>query len=423
MKSAPLLLIALCITACRQEKHRQPEDTKAHAVPRSVIRPTVTPSPPPQLLKTPRITIFSTGQGMVHGLIQSVDQAEAILGDIRNLRPSAARDRAMASVIGSLAKVDPVQARRQLEAWDDALISYWLEAAKDVVIAIATSDPEAAAAFIEEAIPRSEQANLWGSMLVNLTVTDCLPFFDRIPESTGKIRIAADMIAAWLPDDPEACAAWLDGFTAGRTSEEIDGLSDPLRVAIQANTGHEPWLAAYQAAESSESRRFLANAVWRNADPSQRAALVPALQETLSDLPEREVTAAIAADPAAYAAAIPAEKVAALSSVEVVRILQPWGNEHPEQAIAWAMEHLRPEAAGVLGRLYQLEPQAAVALIPNLPRGKDLDMALAEVCDMMAWDGEADAAESLLPLITDSRQRAVTKERIESRLKNQNFNQ
>lgn len=417
MKSAPLLLIALCCTVCRQEKHRQQEDDRPPAVSRSVIRPTVTPSAPPPLLKTPRITIFPTGQGMVHTLIQSADQAEAILNDIRNLPPSARRDHAMASVIGSLAKVDPVQARRQLEAWDDALISHWLDAAKDVVTAIATSDPETAGGFIEEAVPHSAQVNLWGSMLANLAVSDRLPFFARIPESSEKIRIAADMIALWLPENPEACAVWLDEFTAGRTPEEIDFLSDPLRVAIAPNIGPEPWLAAYHAAESPESRRFLANAAWRRADPSQRAALVPELQETLPDLPEREVTAAIAADPAAYAAAIPAEKVAALSSAEIIGILRPWGDKHPEKAIAWAMEHRRPEAAEMLGPLYQLEPMAAAALIPSLPRGKELDRALAEVCSMMAWDGKADAAESLLPLITDARQQEVTKEGIESRKK------
>jgi hypothetical protein len=415
MRYRAVILLAAVLVACRPEQSRQAEDSKPPAVPRSVNRQAVTPSPPPPLLKTPRITIFPTGQGMVYAAIQSAEQAESVLTDIRSLPASAGRDRAMASVIGSLAKVDPVQARRQLEAWDDALISHWLEAAGAVVTAIAKSDPEAAAGFIEESVPPASQVDLWGSMLVSLPVADRLAFFERIPDSTEKIRIAADLVAVWLPEDPVACAAWIDGFAAGRDPDEIDYLSQPLRVAIEPKSGPEPWLAAYHAAESPEARRFLANTVWRKADPTQRAALIPELQETLPDLPEREITEAITADPAAYAAAMPAEKVSSLSPAEIVRILRPWAEDHPEKAIAWAMEHQRPEAAEVLGPLYQLEPRAAAALAPKLPRGKELDKALATLCSMMAWDGEADMARSMLPLITNPAQRKVTAEEIEKR--------
>jgi hypothetical protein len=254
-------------------------------------------------------------------------------------------------------------------------------------------------------------------MLVNLPVADRLPMFDRIPDSTEKIRIAADMVAVWLPEDLVACAAWLDGFTAGRNPEEIDFLSQPLRVAMAPKTGPEPWLAAYHAAESPEVRRFLADAVWRKADPTQRAALIPEFQETLPDLPEREITDAISADPAAYAAAMPADKVASLSAAEFGRILRPWAEKQPEKAIAWAMEHQRPEAAEALSPLYQLEPRAAAALAPRLPRGKELDKALATVCTDMAWDGEADMARSLVPLITNPAQRKGTAEEVEKRLR------
>ena len=417
MRFPTVILLAMVLVGCRPEKHRQADDAKPPRVPRSVTRETVTPSPPPPLLKTPRITIFPTGQGMVHAVIQSAEQAEAILTDIRELPASAGRDRAIASVIGKLAKIDPAQARRQLEVWDDALISHWLEAAQAVVTEIAKSDPEAAAAFIEETIPTSSQVNLWGSMLVNLPVADRIAFFDRIPDSTEKIRIAADMVAVWLPEDPQACAAWLDGFAAGRNPEEIDFLSQPLRVAIEPKTGPEPWLAAYHAAESPEVRRLIANRVWRKADPTQRAALIPELQETLPDLPEREITDAISADPAAYAAAMPADKVSSLSAAEFVRILRPWAEKQPEKAIAWAMEHRRPEAAEALSPLYQLEPKAAAALAPKLPRGKELDKALATVCTMMAWDGEADMARSLVPLITNPAQRNVTRDEVEKRAK------
>jgi hypothetical protein len=254
-------------------------------------------------------------------------------------------------------------------------------------------------------------------MLVELQVGDRLGFFDRIPDSTEKIRIAADMIAVWLPEDPAACAAWLDGFAAGRSTEEVDYLGQPLRVANTPESGPEPWLAAYHAAESPEVRRFLAESAWRKADPSQRAALIPELEDILPDLAEREVADAIAADPAAYAAALPADKVASLSSAEIVRILRPWAEKQPERAIAWAMEHRRPEAAQVLSPLYQLEPKAAAAFAPKLPRGKELDRALATVCTMMAWDGEAEMARSLVPLITNPAQRKGTAEEVEKRVR------
>jgi hypothetical protein len=116
MKRLFPLLLAISLASCR----KRPEPLRGEtAVPIRKSLPIVSApvndrqSPPP-LLKTPRVTLGISF--LTHRTIQTAAEADAILADLRTLPPSKVRDGAIASIIGSLAEVDPTAARERLEA-------------------------------------------------------------------------------------------------------------------------------------------------------------------------------------------------------------------------------------------------------------------------------------------------------------------
>ncbi|MEO5712471.1 MAG: hypothetical protein ABIT37_03205, partial [Luteolibacter sp.] len=222
-----LLLLIFAVIACREEKKQQNTNTVPARQSRSVSqlpRPPVSRGLPPHLLVTPRVTISFSGKAVGYSVIQNSAQAEAVLADIRTLPLSAGRDRAISSVLRDLAKVDPDQARILLENWNDGLICLYLESAYAVAAGLAASDPEVGAKFIEESVPRAAQADVWNRFLAGLPPTTRLPFFERIPESSSKLRMGAALVLVWLREDPGACAAWLDDFAAGKSPDELRDL-------------------------------------------------------------------------------------------------------------------------------------------------------------------------------------------------------
>ena len=415
MKYLSAILLVISLIGCRQQQKKSQHSGSAPA--RTKVERTASPSStsstlPPDLLKTPRITVSANG-AIGHPILGSPEQADAILTDIRTLPPSAIRDRALSGVLGSLAEIDPELARTRLEDWKGGLISEWLDAAKSVAKHLAKKDPEAAASFIEESVPPASRADVWGSFLVDLPPVSRLPFFDRIPEGFEKFHIAADMIASWLPEDPQACAQWIDGFTAGWDPEEVNYLRNPLRVAIPPETGVAPWLAAFRSAQGKEPRRFLAEEAWSRADAPGRAELMAELQDSMPDLEDREWESILISNAGGYANALSSEQITALSPADVRKLISYWSGKHPDAAIHWAMEHERSEAAGALVRLYLLEPQSAFAIAPKLPPGKDRDDAVSHLCQLVAHHGSVEAAKALLPLISDPQRRELARRNAE----------
>lgn len=415
IRALVILLVFSCV-ACRQEKKSNAlESPPARTrVVRAASPSKVSPSLPPPLLKTPRVIVSFTGSVMVHETINDIFQAEAVLADIRSLPPSAGRDNAIGQVISNFAKTDPVQARQLLERWTDGLISKWIETANKVALSLGKSDPEAAADFIEQSVPRSGQVGVWRWLLSELPPTARLPFLDRIPEGTEKLRVAANLLLVWLPEDPVACAAWLDDFAAGRTPEELRKLNNPNWYAAAPNKEAQPRLAAFRAAKTPKVRSLLANAAWKYARPDERASLIPELRNAIPDLEQREWESVIDTNPAGYATALTVEQIATISTKDMQKLIGRWAEKQPQAALDWAMEHQRPEAAAALSRLYYLEPKSAIAAAPKLPPGEDRDQAVSDLSHAMAHDGDVDAANALLPLITNPDFREIVRKGIES---------
>jgi hypothetical protein len=290
-----LLILGLCLAACRSESENNHSSDQSipdrPARPQQSQRPTTSHAEP--LLKTERITLSSSGLAMVHSTIRSADQAEAVLKDLRSIPPSAARDSGIANVIRDLAKIDPQQARLLLEAWNDALIEKWLDAARNVSGALAQSDPKSAASFIEESVPRTAQSQIWAQFLSELPPADRVAYFDRIPEGSGKLAIAGDLVHAWLKEDPLTCARWLDKFGAGRSEDELEILYDAIRNSSTPSADTSQRLTALNTATDPEVRRLLANQLWDKAERSERAEAAQALTFLYSQ--EAENALAIAA--------------------------------------------------------------------------------------------------------------------------------
>ncbi|MES2440435.1 MAG: hypothetical protein V4584_15305 [Verrucomicrobiota bacterium] len=405
MKRTFVLLLVVSVVACREEKKREsPGDVPAKSS-RTVVespRSAAALGLPPHLLVTPRVTVSSSGMAVGFGAILNSAQAEAVLADIRTLPASTGRDRAIGSIIVSLASVDPGQARTLLEKWNDGLISRWLEAAEAVAKNLAKSDPEVGARFIEESVPRAAQADVWNRFLADLPPAERVGFLERIPESSSKLRMGASLVLVWLREDPASCAAWLDDFAAGKSPEELEySLSNPSFYPQPMKTEASAWLAGFRAAKGAESREILAKGVWKNSEDGGKAGLVSELQDVIPKQIEGERGRMIEADPAAYSAALSPSQVSGISRDDMGEIISSWAKLHPLEAIQWALDHGRPEAAKALGALYLLEPKNAIALASKLPAGSDRDQAISGLCYSVARDAGPEAAKAMLPLISN----------------------
>jgi hypothetical protein len=98
-------------------------------------------------------------------------------------------------------------------------------------------------------------------------------------------------------------------------------------------------------------------------------------------------------------------------------LIARWADQQPAAALRWAIDHRRPEAAVALLPLYREEPREALDLATKVPRGKVLDSALSSLCALAAFDGHADLARALLPLIENPAQRAVAARNVEDHSK------
>lgn len=414
MKRSTWFLLTLVLAACDSKKESARETTAPQVRRSSRADHSAASSSTvlPPMLKTTRITVFATGNGFSHALIRNAAEADAILTDVRTLPPSAGRDRVTGGVLTSLAKVDPEAARTRLLEWRDGLISHWLDAAKAVADQLGKSDPQAAARFIEESVPRASQAAVWRNFLTALPPEARVPFLHRVPEGVLKQAITADLLAVWLETNPQACTAWFEKFTTGWSEDEFKDLNTPLWNATASKKGAEPWLAAFRAASGAEARRLFANAAWSHADAAGRAALLPALQEVLPDLQDREWEDIVRTNPAAYANALTTGQIAAVSPEDMGKLISSWSRTSPQAALDWALLHQRPEAAQAIVPLYYQEPKSALALASKLPPGKPRDQAISSLCQSIAHDRDKPSAESLLPLITDPAFREQTRKAI-----------
>ena len=410
-----LIFILPTLVACREqpEKATTSPDPLPARTPRSAPASAHDTQSNKPLLKTPRITITDTGNGRFHPVIRDAAQAEATLADLRSLPPSAVRDSATAGIIGDLAKVDPAAARRLFEQWDDALIVAWLDAAKTIAREMGKSDPEAAAAFIRDSIPAAASLSVWAQFLVTLPPADRVPHIEALPEGSEKIRIAGDLVHVWLAEDPAACARWLDHFVHGRSADELQEITTSVHGSSQpgADTGQR--LTALRTATDPLLRGILANHLWKKADTTEREALFTEIEHDIPDLAQRDRQSAIAAAPADFAASLSPAQAVELQSDEMKILIDRWADQQPGAALRWALDHQRPEAAVALHPLYLEEPRQALEFAAKVPRGKELDTALASLCAMAAFDGHADLARALLPLIENPAQRAVATRNVE----------
>ena len=416
-----LIFILPTLVACREqpEKAATSQDPLPARTPRSApasasAHETNGHKP---LLKTPRITITDTGSGRFHPVIRDAAQAEATLADLRSLPVSAVRDSATAGIIGDLAKVDPAAARRLFEQWDDALIGAWLDAAKTIAREMGKSDPEAAAAFIRDSIPAAASLSVWAQFLVTLPPADRVPHIEALPEGSEKIRIAGDLVHAWLAEDPAACALWLDVFVQGRSADELHEITTSVHGSFQPGADTSQRLTALRAATDPLLRGILAQQMWEKADITERETLFTEIEQDIPDLAQRDRKSAIAAEPAAFAASLSPAQAAELPADEMEVLIDRWADQQPAAALRWAIDHQRPEAAVALLPLYREEPREALDLATKIPRGKVLDTALASLCAMAAFDGRADLARALLPLIENPAQRALATRNVEDHSK------
>lgn len=414
MKRLFISLVFLATFACEPKKVK-PEGTTSKPEPRrtsSIGTPSAV-SQPSFLLKTSRISISGTGKSFSHSTIVDAAQADAILTDIRALPASAARDRAIAGVLGSLAKVDPEAARSRLAAWKDGLISEWIDAAKSVAEHLAKASPEAAARFIEEAVPPAARTVVWRRFLTGLPADQRLPFFNRVPESYLKTEMAVDLISVWLKEDPRACAAWFDGIAAGWSPEEVALLKAPISNVMSSKSGSGPLLAALESAGDEEVRHLFADVAWSRASPTERATLLPTLEKILPDLQDRDWEEIIRSNPAGYAGALSNPQIAELSSEDVEKLISSWSQTNPQAALDWAIAHQRPEAATALMPLYYQEPKRALDLASKLIPGKLRDESIGSLCQSLVHDGDESSAKTLLPLIDNSGFRELIHQSIE----------
>jgi hypothetical protein len=265
------------------------------------------------------------------------------------------------------------------------LIPEWLAAAKALVRVLAESDPAAGADFIE-AVPAPARADVWLQFLRELPPAARLGYFPRIPDSQAKLRMAADLALVWVAADPAACAAWMDSFAAGKNAGELRDLGNPLTQPPDAARTAGPWLAAFRHAKTPEARRVFAAISWQKCDPDTRAGLIAELHDAIPETVAGRWEDALRTDPAGYAAALTPEQVAGFSTEDMRKLLGRWAERSPQDAIDWALEHERPEAASALMSLYFLEPDVALALPAKLPPGDLRDQAVSGLAHGLAFE-------------------------------------
>ncbi len=416
MKALPILLGILVLASCHREKR---EGTVA--APAETPATTGQAAPPPKKrhgIETPRVRISAAGN-LMEFPAKVAGQVDAVLADIRLMKASGKRDEAISSVISQLAYEDPELARAKLKEWPDGLVYPWSQAAARIAQRFATTDPAAAADFILNDVPRNLQIQVWRDSILFVPAAERAAYFDRIIESHAKRSLAADLIPAWIAEDPATAGLWLDGLLAGFDDsdlQEFRSLSTHAGTLVKPagrteHTGKDPqqWLAAFRAATGIAARAFLAEVTWEMADESLRDAAAAELAEACPNLEEIATSAAIKRDPAGFAATLSPAEAAALSPEVARKLIGWWATKHPRQALEWAQEHQRPEAAAALPWIHSREPEEALEMIATWQPGSELDLALASLCYTTARLGDLATARKLHARIGDkeSRDRAL----------------
>jgi hypothetical protein len=419
MRALALLLIVATCASCQRKETPQAGAAGADRPAKTPLRADAPEekSAPKPLLKTKNILIGSTGSGFSYNTAVAKDPGP-ILADIATLPRSAAKDRAMESVLSKVAQADPVRARELLKQWPDGKAEAWIGVAQEIVRALGKTDPAAAREFILKEVPASLQIDAWGAFMEALPQADRPAILASLPEGSSKLRIAAAMITTWLPDDPAAVAEWLDEFATGRSPREIGTLNEPWHY-ISPRRDNDPlaWLAAFHAAETPEAQRYFAENALKYASPEQKRQWRMDFAEAVPDLKERAPAPAWYDNPAAWAKALSPEAVAALPPEEAREMIQHWGQKNARKAFDWALAQGRPEAAQALERLYYEEPKEAVDLASGVPAGKERDDALFTICQMAAHFGDGSSARELVSLISDPQRQAFMRQHVEERLK------
>ena len=414
MKGAILLLPLLLVLAACREKAAAPIGQAPAKSGTNVSGPAPAAVAGPGLLfDSPGLRILGGGEICpLPGL--GGELPETTLAEIRRLPPSPLRDGAIAAVIGEVARTDPAQARTLLREWTDGRMIAWIGAANAVAYGLAQSDRDALLDFMAKEVPPALQSEVWGNCLLDLPPAERIPYFEHVPESRKKLNILADFVNDLLPEDPQATARWLEDFAEGRDAKEIAILAEYRRFGgIGLKTWPEPradtWLAALRFATTPEVRAFLARQALAAAGESISPALFNELAEAdpaVAGLAREKV---IRRDPAAYAGTLAEAEIANLTPEETAKLVSLWAERQPRQALDWAMQHGRPETGSALWRLYDQEPQEALALAPKLTPGKERDDAVQSVAAKSTHNGDLTTALSLLPLISDPAKRESTR--------------
>ncbi|WP_035610654.1 hypothetical protein [Haloferula sp. BvORR071] len=369
------------------------------------------------VVRTPEFLIRTSGEIWVKSNL-SADEAAAALAEIRKLPLSSMRDAAIGQVIRELAKGDPAQARALLKEWTDAANGAWKDAAATVAIGYAKSKSDELMGFVTVDVPPGLRSEIWGSCLWEIPAKERLAYLDQIVESRQKLWIVGDLVSDWLREDPQAAVAWLDGFAAGKDQTELAILAEPHvffsldRMSPPPMSG-ESWLAALRLASTPEARAFLARQALAGAGAEPAGALMNELAEADPAVAGLARDARSKQDPAAYAAGLDPAEAMALPAAVAEQLVQAWAEKQPRRALEWALEQGRPEAATALEKLYSQEPQEALALLPKLTPGKELDNALGWICITTADQGQAEMARSFLKYVGDPDRREKIRKRVE----------
>ncbi len=414
-----LLLIAACASCHREEAAKAPPDTaalpgKAPVQAKPVAEEKAAAKP---LLHTKNIHISATGKMMSFGTSVAKDP-EPVLADLAAMPASAAKDRAMSSVLESVAKEDPAKARELLKQWPNGRADAWLDVAQAIARGMGATQLAAVQDFISHDVPPAMQSEVWAAYMDLLVPEDQLAILDKLPEGHLKLRIAAAMVSTWVPDDPAAVAAWLDGFAVGKSEEEINTLNEPWRTyGERRDTDPLAWLAAFHAAETVEARQFFAENALRYVSAEQKEQWQREFAEILPGMKKDTSERAWGQDPAAWVSKLSPQEVAALPAEDAKELIRQWGQKNPRKALDWALAQGRPEAARALDLLYHQEPKDAVELASGVPAGRERDEVLSTICDIAAFYGDEASARQLLPLISDPQTQDRIRQAVEGRLK------
>ena len=410
-----IILAVVALGACEKEEPGTTSERSVAAAPNARSPPPVAALPKTfqPLLKTDRVMVTISGNMSWSDTIIATE-IDAVLADIRTLPPSSARDRALATALGLFAKTDPGRAADLLVAWDDARMTFWLDAAGEIVAQQAKTDREAAADFIVTHVPVAAQVSVWDEFLWRLPPADQVAYLDRIPQSSAKKQIVTDLVHAWTDADPATSAAWLDTFIQGLSPRDLKELQQRRRFMGGFKIDPRPWLAAANAAATPEARKFFAEVGWGHTRESPDPELVARFAEFLPEIAAREQDRQMEKDPAGFAAGLSPEEVASLPTKTRQQLIDRWTATHPSDALEWAVKHQLPEAIPALRSLYSQDPEAAMKVSKTLPKSDALDEALAYFIHMIARSGDTSAARDLLPLFSSAEKRSEAEMKIKS---------